>query len=121
MPVATLAEPPAEGLILAAGVGRRLEDAGQPKVLLSFGGASLLVRHLRALHGIGVRHVTIVVGFAADQVRSALAAPDATPPGLQVTTVENPDYREGSVVSLWTAREALRRGSPGSLTEGDVR
>jgi choline kinase len=110
MPLDRPAKPEAEALILAAGVGRRLGDADErPKIMLTFGGASLLVRHLRALHGIGIRQVTIVVGYAADQVRSALAAPGATPPGLLVTAVENPDYRE-----------ALRHGGPVILMDGDV-
>jgi choline kinase len=40
-------------MILAAGVGRRLglsqADAGLPKVLLEFGGRSLLARHISIL------------------------------------------------------------------------
>ncbi len=110
-------EMPPEALILAAGVGRRLGGMDRPKIMLEFGGASLLARHLRALQGAGVRRATIVVGFAADHIRAALAAAE---PGLAVTLIENPDYREGSVVSLWAARAVLRRGCPVVLMDGDV-
>ncbi len=91
--------------------------AGKPKVLLAFDGASLLARHLRILHGAGVERVTVVVGYAADQIRSALAA---APGGMTVRTVENPDFHEGSVVSLWAARDVLRDGGPVLLMDGDV-
>ncbi len=106
-------------IILAAGVGRRLgaQSAAVPKVLLAFGGASLLARHLRILRQAGVAEVTIVVGYAAGHIRSALLG---ICDGLTVRTIENPDFREGSVVSLWAAREVLRSGAPIILMDGDV-
>ena len=104
--------------MLAAGVGRRLgADADKPKILLDFGGRSLLLRHLALLEQAGVSSLTMVVGFGAAQVRAALA--DAAT-GLDVTTVDNPDYREGSVVSLWTARAMLRCTQPILLMDADV-
>ena len=107
-------------VILAAGVGRRLGATGggvpRPKILLEFGGRSLLARHLALLEQAGVRAVTIVVGHAAAEIGSALAALQAG----HVTTIENPDYREGSVVSLWTARAALTAGGPVLLMDADV-
>jgi choline kinase len=109
-------------IILAAGVGRRLgsaDEAGapKPKILLDFGGRSLLVRHLELLQAAGVAQVTIVVGHGAAAVRAALTA-CAT--GLPVATIENPDYREGSVVSLWAARAVLRSAQPILLMDADV-
>ena len=106
-------------IILAAGVGRRLgpHNLQSPKVMLAFDGASLLARHLRHLRRAGVAEVTIVVGFAADQIRSSL--PELSD-GMTVHTIENPDYREGSVVSLWAARAVLRSGAPIILMDGDV-
>jgi choline kinase len=109
-------------LILAAGVGRRLGDAGptdhrMPKALLDFGGKSLLQRHIEILHELGINDITVVVGYEAEPMRAALAALDNGPP---VTTVVNPDFREGSVVSLWAAREMLRNGAPVILMDADV-
>ncbi len=85
--------------------------------MLAFDGISLLARHLRILRRSGVSEVTIVVGYAADQIRAALPGLSE---GLTVHTLENPDFREGSVVSLWTARDVLRSGAPILLMDGDV-
>ena len=107
-----------EAVILAAGVGRRLgEGVDRPKVMLEFGGSSLLARHLHSLQAAGLRRVSIVVGFAADHIRAAVASAATT---LEVVLIENPDYREGSVVSLWAARAVLRQGCPVVLMDGDV-
>lgn len=100
-------------VILAAGVGRRL-GGGQPKALLPFGGRSLLARHVDALAACGIHGVTIVVGFGAEHVRHALESHPA------VQFVINPDYREGSVVSLHAARAALEAGRPLVLMDADV-
>ena len=103
-------------VILAAGVGRRLNGSAgpRPKALLAFDGRTLLARHLTALRAAGVTDVTIVVGFEADQLRAAIA----DEPG--VTLVHNPDYREGSVVSLHAAAERLRQPRPLVLMDADV-
>ncbi len=81
----------------------------QPKVLLAFDGRSLLARHLAILRQAGVTDVTIVVGYGAGQ--SARRWPRW--PGVR-STVDNPDFREGSVVSLWAARDVLRAGGRSS-------
>ncbi len=108
-------------MILAAGVGRRLGDdpelQGRPKALLTFEGDTLLARHVRALRQAAVTDITVVVGFAAGQVRSALGQLDAGP---HVSVIVNPDFREGSVVSLWVARSVLRSGRPVLLMDADV-
>jgi len=103
-------------LILAAGVGRRLNGSTGllPKALLPFGGRTLLARHIAALHDGGVTDVTIVIGFEAAQISAATAGL----PGIHLVT--NPDYTEGSVVSLWAARGTLRAGRPLILMDADV-
>ena len=105
-------------IMLAAGIGRRLgADDGKPKILLEFDGRSLLQRHLALLEQAGVAGLTLVVGYGAAQVRAALEAADT---GLDVTTLDNPDYRDGSVVSLWAARSMLRCTGPVLLMDADV-
>jgi len=103
-------------LILAAGVGRRLHGSAgdMPKALLPFGGESLLARHIASLRACGVGEVTVVVGFEASQIRAAIGAA----PGVRLLV--NPDYREGSVVSLWSAREVMRAGRQLVLMDADV-
>lgn len=105
-----------QALILAAGVGRRLGSADPgPKAMLRFGGRSLLARHVALLQACGVTDVTVVVGFEAARMRAEIAALDGN-----VSVIENPDYREGSVVSLWAGRAVLRSGTPVLLMDADV-
>ncbi len=103
-------------LILAAGVGRRLNgmQGPKPKALLNLGGRSLLARHIASLRAAGVEDISVVTGFEADQIRAEVGAV----PGVRL--LFNPDYRDGSVVSLWTGREVLGAGRPVILMDADV-
>lgn len=105
-------------VLLVAGVGRRL-GAGVPgpKVLLDFGGQTLLERHLRSLIAHGITDISLTVGYESGQIRQELARL-----GLagQITLVENPDFRVGSLVSLWVQSERLRAGRTVVLMDGDV-
>jgi choline kinase len=108
----------ASAIILAAGVGRRLGAAGdRPKILLEFGGRTLLARHLDALRAHGVEEISITVGHQRELIEAALS-------GLgwrdRVELVGNPRYREGSLVSLWVQSARLRAGRPLLLLDGDV-
>lgn len=106
-----------EALILAAGVGNRLGELGdRPKSLLEFAGRSLLARHLDCLQRVGVTRLTVCVGYRHELLEAEIARHAQLP----VSTVLNPDYREGSVRSLWTAREALRSGAEILLMDADV-
>ncbi|EAR21018.1 phosphocholine cytidylyltransferase family protein [Nitrococcus mobilis] len=106
-------------LILAAGVGRRLAAASHdgPKCLLEFGGETLLARHLRTLDTLGVADIRLCTGFAADRIEAALAESIYSE---HVTTTFNPDYRAGSIVSLWCLRKALRDSENVLLMDADV-
>lgn len=92
-----------KAIILAAGVGKRLGGSvvEHPKCLLDLDGRTLLDRMLDALTEVGVRDITIVVGHLAEQVEAAVAGKAG------VTTVFNPEFRKGAILSLWAAREAL--------------
>ena len=102
-------------VILAAGVGRRLGH-DKPKILLRFGGRTLLERHLAILDALGVRDVAIGIGHEALAIEQTLAALGQT----DVSTVYNPDYEEGSILTLWRMRDALTAGGPVLLMDGDV-
>jgi choline kinase len=111
-----------KALILAAGIGRRLGEPGEgqhkmPKALLDLDGKTLLARHIGILRRLGISDITVIIGFAAAQMGSALAALDEGPP---IRAVINPDFREGSVVSLWAGRAVLRSGAPVILMDADV-
>jgi molybdenum cofactor cytidylyltransferase len=77
-------------VILAAGGSSRM---GRPKQLLPYHGRSLL-RHAAAvaLAG-GCEPVVVVLGAAADQMRTELE-------GLAVTVAENPDWSQGPGASV---------------------
>jgi choline kinase len=85
--------------------------------LLEFGGKSLLRRHLEILRNAGVRELVIVLGYRADTIEREIALCGARD---FVRTTVNPDYRNGSIVSLWAARDELRRGGDVLLMDGDV-
>jgi choline kinase len=93
-------------IILAAGVGKRLGGAaaGRAKCLVSIGGRPLLARLLDAVAAAGVREVVVVTGFGAEELERTIGS---GPPGTAVRYLRNPRFREGAILSLYTAREAL--------------
>jgi choline kinase len=105
-------------VIFAAGLGSRLGSAAEemPKILLRFGGRSLLERHLAQLGAVGIDEITLGVGFGAGQISAELERLNAA----HVELVHNPHYRDGSVVTLWTLRQAMLRGGDILLMDGDV-
>src|SRR5688572_28586367 len=106
-------------IILAAGRGGRLEPSGHwaPKCLLEFGGVSLLERHLRNLATLGVEDVRVCVGYRRDLIAGAITG---SAHGARVSTAVNPDFTEGSIVSLWVMRAALDGGDDVLLMDADV-
>ena len=105
-------------IILAAGVGRRLGvDDGRPKILLEFGGRTLLERHLAAMRSCGVEDVGITVGHGRELIEAEVARLGWRD---RVSFVHNPRFREGSLVSLWAQSARLREGRPLLLMDGDV-
>lgn len=105
-----------KAIILAAGLGRRL-GAETPKCLLEFAGRTLLQRHLDILARCAVDEIVIGVGHGAERIEAAFAqARNAIPTRL----VYNPDYAQGSIVTLWCLRESLRAGDDVLLMDADV-
>jgi choline kinase len=105
-----------KAIILAAGVGERMGAAagGRPKCLLDFDGSTLLARHLALLRANGVTDVSVVTGFCSDLVAAEL---DRAGPAAAIL---NPDFRSGSIVSLWSARAPLAAGADVLLMDADV-
>jgi choline kinase len=64
-----------------------------------------------------VEHVAVCAGYEADMLRHAI---EASGYAAMVSTVLNRDYREGSVVSLWTMRHYLAAGGEILLMDADV-
>lgn len=95
-----------KAIIFAAGVGKRLQGVtqGQPKCLVDIGGRTLLSRHVEALGRLGVCQVVLVVGFAQDHIRKAMAA---DPFAQEIRWVVNEQFTRGSMTSLWAARSEM--------------
>ena len=107
-------------IILAAGFGRRLGQAGDkppPKCLLQFGGHTLLERHLRLLRHAGVHDIVIVTGYEPGQIAAELRRLDWQP---QPRLVQNDRYTLGSVLSVHVAAESLTAGGDVLLMDADV-
>ncbi|MFQ5745871.1 MAG: NTP transferase domain-containing protein [Gemmatimonadota bacterium] len=89
-----------QAVILAAGVGSRLEAQtnGRPKCLVEIGGRPLILHTLEALADHGVGPVLCVLGYQADAVREVI--------GDRAEVLLNERYAEtNSLYSLWLARD----------------
>ncbi len=108
-----------EAILLAAGQGKRFggDNRWVCKVLIEVGGECLLDRHLDALFGAGVGRVHVVVGFEASRIEARLAA---VVRGRAVDLVRNERWREGSLHSLYTAREHLAAPGGCLVMDADV-
>jgi choline kinase len=109
-----------QAIMLAAGVGARLSNNDEtylPKCLLQFDGQSLLARHVEILKSNGVEKLTLVVGYRENDIAKEIAAIGVAD---FVETVTNPQYREGSIVSLATAAKIMRSGDEILFMDGDV-
>jgi len=107
-------------IILAAGYGRRLqqaEDEQLPKCLLRFGGMSLLERHLRMLRTAGVTDVVLALGYRHEWVEAELDRLQWDP---RPEIVINAQYQLGSVLTVHTIASAMTRGGDVLLMDADV-
>ena len=95
-----------KAVMFAAGVGRRLQVVmqGRPKCLVEIGGRTLLSRHLEYLTNLGVEPIVLVVGFAQEAIREAVAK---DPHGSNVRFIVNDQFTRGSITSLWAARHQM--------------
>ena len=95
-----------KAIIFAAGVGRRLQTVtqGKPKCLVEIGGRTLLSRHVECLNRLNVSQIVLVVGFAQEAIREAMAAESST---CEIRWVVNDQFLRGSITSLWAAREEM--------------
>ncbi len=109
-----------KAVMLAAGVGSRLGSDGaepQPKVLLRFGGKSLLEYHLNNLQRHGIDELVLAVGYRHLDIEREIAALGAQG---YVRTVINEDFCEGNIVTMWVVRDELRCGGPVLLMDADI-
>ena len=106
-------------VIYAAGKGLRL-GLNHPKILLEFGGRSLLEWHVRHLASVGVTQALIVTGFQRETIATMLPSLGKQY-GIEIGEVVNHEFSEGSVLSFYASLPDLEKAS-GSilLMDGDV-
>ncbi|WFE22571.1 phosphocholine cytidylyltransferase family protein [Solwaraspora sp. WMMD937] len=109
------------GLVLAAGAGRRLRPYTDtlPKALVPVDGeTTILDIGLRNLAAAGLTDVVVVVGYAADAVRTRQVDLQDRH-GVKLTLVDNDRAEEwNNAYSLWLAREHFAAGA--LLVNGDT-
>lgn len=96
-----------KAIVLAAGVGKRLGAYAQglPKCLVPIGGMPLLVRMLSSLKRLGIMERVVVVGYQKEKIEEVIKQ---DPEGLgSVRLRVNPDFRKGSILSLWTVQDEM--------------
>jgi choline kinase len=108
-----------KAIIYAAGRGTRLES-DSPKILLEFGGRTLLDWHALRLREAGVHEVVLVTGYVREQIAELL-------PGIcarhkvAVREIVNPRFQEGSLLSLKVSLPEIEESSePILLMDADV-
>ncbi|MDR2733085.1 MAG: phosphocholine cytidylyltransferase family protein [Spirochaetota bacterium] len=104
-------------IILAAGIGKRLQEQGKlmPKCFVQVGGKRLVDLHLERLAECGITEACFVVGYMAQEIRSHLAADTS---GVMIRFIENPDYLKGNILSAYAARDLF--DEPFILMDADV-
>jgi len=106
-------------IIYAAGKGVRL-GSDRPKILLEFGGHSLLEWHVARLAAAGVSRLLVVTGFQREQI-AAMLPRLGQQYAVKIEEAVNHDFDEGSVLSFHVSLPYLTGAhDPVLLMDGDV-
>jgi choline kinase len=108
-----------KAIIYAAGRGTRLQS-DSPKILLEFGGKTLLEWHALRLRETGVREIVLVTGHLREQIAELL--PDiCARHDVAVREIVNSRFHEGSLLSLKVSLPEIEDTSePLLLMDADV-
>lgn len=96
-----------QGLILAAGMGRRLGEVtrDRTKCMVKMNGITLLERLLRQLSNEGISRVIIVIGYFGENVKALIGN---NFDGIDIEYIENQVYyKTNNIYSLYLAKEKL--------------
>ncbi len=93
-------------LIIAAGKGSRLVDHGEPKPLVTLGGATLIERVMCTVAAGGIRNFCIVTGYLAGEIERFVPASPLLA-GLDVRFIRNADWERANGLSVACARASL--------------
>jgi choline kinase len=90
---------PTDCLIIAAGKGSRLVSRGEPKPLVTLGGAALIERVMSTAAEAGVRGFCVVTGYLAGEIERFVPASPLLA-GLDVRFVRNADWERENGLSV---------------------
>ena len=96
-----------KAVILAAGMGKRLQEAsgGLPKSMITIGKSSIIHHQLESCMNVGIKDFVIVLGFKMEQLKAHILEKINSE---QVTFIENPIYdTTNTLYSLWLTRDHL--------------
>ena len=90
-------------ILLAAGRGRRLGPLAEqvPKCMVTVQGEPLLKRTFQGLLHCGVSEIVLVVGYQKEKISALLECEKTLLKKTHVITVDNPNFTQGNIVSLW--------------------
>jgi choline kinase len=95
-----------EAVILAAGMGSRMNTGGTDTLILKpfidVGGQPIIRRNLGILQACGIGRVTVVTGFHGDDVQAGVRALGVA--GLEIGFVQNDEWRKSNGISLLKTR-----------------
>ncbi|MFO1501102.1 MAG: NTP transferase domain-containing protein [Verrucomicrobiota bacterium] len=109
-------------ILYVAGRASRLGAlaASRNKVLFEFEGKSLFERHVLLLARAAVTRIYVVTGHLREQLQATFPTLEARY-GVKLTELYNPDYTEGSVLSMHASLPVLTAGGdPVLIMDGDV-
>lgn len=108
-----------QGIILAAGMGKRLKELtkNNTKCMVKVNGVSLIERLLRQLEQCNLSRIVIVVGYEAEKLTEFIATLNIKTP---IIYINNPVYNStNNIYSLHLAKEWLCREDT-LLFESDI-
>ena len=114
-----------KAFVYAAGCGGRLglPYSKHPKVLLKFGGRSLLQWHAMKLEALGVQELFVITGFGREEMLQAMETIQKQS-SIKINEIFNPDFTQGSLVSfnvsLPPIEACARAQMPVLLMDADV-
>lgn len=95
-----------QAVILAAGMGSRIQDLGSPKPLVMLNGKPLIEHVMERLREAGVDRFVVVTGYDRQVLEPALDEL-ATRRSWIIATAYNPDWQKPNGISLLSARKLL--------------
>lgn len=106
-----------QGVILASGLGSRLDSEGrnEPKPLMIVGGMALIERVIVLMKKAGVERIIIVLGHQSGQIIKFIKEKEFK----GIVTVINSEYQKKNGISLLRSKEALNAEEPFLLSMAD--